>query len=439
MKQSARSAALTALQKWRKSGAWSDAALNAAIARAELEGRDAALASRICYGTIQNLTLLDHVLTQCCNQPLSRLEPQVLDILRLSAYQILMMDRVPAHAAVHEAVELCKGSGAKRAAGLVNAVLRRVADLGGELPNLPPVGTAAYLSVRYSHPLWLCENWIRAHGYAFTERALAANNADAPACLQCNQLKIDASELLVRLREAGFPAEPHAVLPDAIVCTGGAFAESDAFRSGWFYVQDAAAKTAVLIADPQPGMRVLDACAAPGGKSFAAAIQMRDTGEIVSCDIHEQKLKRLREGASRLGLSCIRTAAMDARKPVFEQASFDMVLADVPCSGLGVIRKKPEIRFKDPAALSALPEIQKDILNGLAPLVKPGGVLLYSTCTVQHAENESVVEAFLAEHLEYSLEAISLPWLNAPDGMHTFWPHVDSTDGFFVAKMRKHS
>ena len=434
----ARRAALTALQKWRKSGAWSDAALNAAISRFGLDTRDAALASRICYGTLQNLALIDHALTQCCDRSLSKLEPQVLDILRLSAYQILLMDRIPNHAAVSEAVELCKASGAGRASGLVNAVLRRVSAMNGAIPNLPNAGTAEYLSIRYSHPLWLCEQWIEVHGYAFTEAALSANNADAPSCLQCNQLRVDASKLYAELKALGFPVEMHAFLPDAIVCSGGDLAASQPYADGWFYVQDAAAKTAVLIADPQPGMRVLDACAAPGGKSFAAAIQMCNQGEIVSCDIHENKLKRLRDGAERLGFTCIRTRAMDARQPDLDPASFDVVLADVPCSGLGVIRKKPEIRYKDPDALASLPAIQLDILNGLAPLVSSGGVLLYSTCTVQRAENEAVVEAFLASHGEYSCEEIKLPWLNEADGMHTFWPHIDGTDGFFVAKLRKH-
>lgn len=437
MSRGARGAALTALQKWRKSGAWSDAALNVAIQKEKLDSRDAALASRICYGTLQNLGLLDHVISSCCDRPLQQIDPMVLDILRITAYQIMLMDRVPNHAAVHEAVELCKTSGAKRASGFVNAVLRRMSALDGEIPDLPKQGSAEYLSIRYSHPLWLCVSWIEAHGYDFTETALAADNAEAPACLQSNQLRVDASRLLVSLREEGCDVMPHEHLPDAIVCSGGALADTDAFRHGWFYVQDAAAKTAVLIADPQPGMQVLDACAAPGGKTFSAAIQMEDRGSILSCDIHENKLKRLRDGAERLGFHCIQTKAMDARQPDLEAESFDVVLADVPCSGLGVIRKKPEIRYKDPEALLGLPEIQKDILEGLAPLVKHGGVLLYSTCTVQRAENETVIEAFLSRHPEFRLEAFSLPWLDAPSGMHTFWPHIDHTDGFFAAKLRK--
>ena len=433
----ARAAALSALQKWNRADAWSDAALNAAIIRGGLDARDAALASRICYGTIQNLLLIDHWLSRCSNRPLNKLEPVVLDILRLSAYQLLLMDRVPAHAVVDEAVTLCKEKGKGRASGFVNAVLRKAASMNREIPDLPAEGTAEYLSIRFSHPLWLCENWIDAHGYAFAEAAVAANNEQPPVCLQCNQLRVDASRLLAELREAGYDVQPHAQLPDAVLCSGGDLAASAPFSNGWFYVQDAAAKCAVLLADPQPGMRVLDACAAPGGKTFSAAVQMCDQGEIVSCDIHENKLKRLRDGAARMGFQSIQTMAMDAREPTLPAESFDVVMADVPCSGLGVIRKKPEIRYKDPKALMALPKIQLDILCGQANMVRPGGVLLYSTCTVERAENEDVVQAFLELHPDFRLEALSLPWLNEPSGMHTFWPHIDGTDGFFVAKMRK--
>ena len=188
-------------------------------------------------------------------------------------------------------------------------------------------------------------------------------------------------------------------------------------------------------------MRVLDACAAPGGKSFAAAVQMHDQGCMISCDIHENKWKRIRAGAERLGLTCISTRTMDARRPDADLiGAMDVVLADVPCSGLGVIRKKPEIRFKDPAELARLPAIQRDILTGLAPCVKPGGVLVYSTCTVLARENEDVAHDFLRSHPEFSPEAFSLPLpgADAPDGMFTFWPQEHGTDGFFVCKLRRH-
>lgn len=426
---SAREAALAALQRWRKDDAWSDAALHAAIDRAALDRRDAALATRLCCGTLQNLAYLDYYLGLCCNTPLNRLEPQVLVILRLGAYQLLFLSQIPPHAAVSESVELCKQR-APRAAALVNAVLRRLDAIKDALPEIPGAGTSKYLSVRYSHPRWLVRRFKEEHGYAFAEAALAANNAETPVCIQTNQRKVDASLLLVRLKEQGFHPEMHPVLPDAILLPGGNVTDTAEFRAGWFYVQDAAAKMAVLAADPQPGMRVLDACAAPGGKSFAAAVQMRGQGSILACDRNENKLRRIREGAQRLGFGLIETAAVDARS---QTGSYDVVLADVPCSGLGVIRKKPEIRYKDPTELEDLPAIQRDILEGLARCVRPGGVLLYSTCTVLPEENEEVVTGFLSAHPELHPE--SSKWV--PEGMRTFWPHLDGTDGFFIAKLRK--
>ena len=423
MAMTAREAAWTALQRWRKNGAWSDAALNAVLQSAQLEPRDAALAARICYGTLQNLALLDHYLSVYCTTPLQKLEPKVLDLLRLSAYQIVLLDKVPPRAAVNEAVALCRKGGCARASGLVNAVLRRVAEHRDALPEIPGAGTADYLAVRYSHPRWLAQLYIDAHGYAFAERALAAY------------------ALAASLHADGIETEPHPWLPDALLCRGGNLAAARTFADGWFYVQDAAAHCAALVSGAQPGMRVLDACAAPGGKSFAAAMQMRDQGCMISCDIHENKWKRIRSGAERLGLTCISTRTMDARRPDADlTGAMDVVLADVPCSGLGVIRKKPEIRFKDPAELERLPTIQRDILAGLAPCVKPGGVLVYSTCTVLARENEDVAHDFLRSHPEFSPEAFSLPLpgADAPDGMFTFWPQEHGTDGFFVCKLRRH-
>ena len=262
-----------------------------------------------------------------------------------------------------------------------------------------------------------------------------------PACLQVNTLKTTPDALAASLRADGIETQLHPWLPDALLCRGGNLAAARAFADGWFYVQDAAAHCAALAAGVRPGMRVLDACAAPGGKSFAAAVQMYDQGCMISCDIHENKWKRIRAGAERLGLTCISTRTMDARRPDADLiGAMDVVLADVPCSGLGVIRKKPEIRFKDPAELARLPAIQRDILTGLAPCVKPGGVLVYSTCTVLARENEDVVRDFLHTHPEFSAEAFSLPLPGADtaDGMFTFWPQEHGTDGFFVCKLRRH-
>lgn len=432
MEMSARTAALLALARCRRDGAWSDAVLDGIIRNAGLDSRDAALASRLCYGVQQNMFLCDYYINAYSSVRTSRMEPKVLDILRMSVYSMLFLDRVPDRAAVNEAVEICKNGGNKRAAGLVNAVLRRVSENRDNLPAIPGEGTAEYLSIRYSHPQWLVKAYLGRIGYAETERLLIANNETPRICAQVNTLKTTADTL------CSADAQMHPWMPDCVFLPEGANG-LEPVKSGFAYVQDPAARLAVLAAAPQPGMAVLDACAAPGGKSFAAAILMRDDGSILSCDLHEKKLGRIRSGAERLGLHIIETMALDARNAASLGRQFDVVIADVPCSGLGVIRKKPDIRYKNADELVGLPEIQRNILRGLSACVKPGGVLLYSTCTLLEAENEGVCSQFLAENTAFTAEAFSLPEPigRAESGMFTFWPHIHGTDGFFVCKMRK--
>jgi len=242
-----------------------------------------------------------------------------------------------------------------------------------------------------------------------------------------NTLKTSVDALMMQLTEQGIGAEPHPWCPECLVIRGsGSLEQLDAFREGLFYVQDPAARMAAMAADLKPGMRVLDCCSAPGGKSFASAIAMENRGEIISCDLHEKKLGRIRENAERLGFSIIHTQAMDGSQPYEEfRKSFDLVIADVPCSGLGVIRKKPEIRYKPQADIQRLPEVQLRILRGLSSCVKAGGILLYSTCTILREENEAVVEAFLQEGHPFTVEE-----------MRTLWPHKNGTDGFFICRMR---
>ena len=432
----ARRAALTVLEKCRRSGAWSDAALGAVMDKAGLEERDRALCTALCYGVLQNLFLLDHVLQNASTPPLDKTEPKVLDILRVGAYQLLFMTRIPASAAVNESVNLSRALGFSRAAGYVNAVLRSVAAS----PVVPEIkGDApASLSIRYSHPRWLVSELFELLGAAEAEEFLKCDNAPVPAYLQVNTLKTDAEALRAALAGEGVETRPHPWLPDCLTADAGDLARTEAFRNGLFYVQDPAAFLAVLIAQPRPGQKILDVCAAPGGKSFAAAITSGAKAEITACDLHENKLKRIRAGAERLGLS-IDTLARDARenRPDWLGA-FDLVLADVPCSGLGVIRKKPEIRYKDPTAFVSLPGLQAQILQNAARCAAPGGVLLYSTCTIRRMENEDIIEAFLRQNEDFSPENFKIPGgRSSENGMLRLWPQRDGTDGFFIAKLRK--
>lgn len=422
----ARRAALDAMNAFRR-GAFSSEALDASIRASKLDARDAALCERIVRETLRNRTYIDFVLGQWSSRPMDKVEYAVLDILRTGAAQILFLDRVPPSAAVNEAVKLCRERGHDRAAGFVNGVLRRVAEHMESLPQVPGEGSAEYLSVRYSHPLWLAQEFIARRGYDGAEALCAADNAEPQIVIQTNTLKTSPSELERALSEAGISACPGICAGSFELSGAGAVAALPGFSEGLFYVQDPAARLAVESAGLEPGMKVLDACSAPGGKSFAAAMLMRGKGKILACDLKEGRLKRVSDGAGRLGIEIIETRRMDARHPGEElSGAFDVVIADVPCSGFGVIRRKPEIRFKPREEFARLPEIQLDILTSLAGCVKPGGVLLYSTCTLFERENEDVVRAFLSRSGGFTVTQ-----------ERTLWPDINKTDGFFICRMVK--
>ena len=436
MPDNARLAALTALERCRRSGAWSSAAMDAVISKYKLDPRSAALASHIFLGVMQNVTLIDHCIDQCCTRK-AKVEPKVRDILRCGVYQLAFMDKIPANAAVNEAVEQCKTLGYSRASGFVNAVLRSISRNKETIFEIQGKGTAEYLSVRYSHPRWLAEYMIERHGYDFAESFFAENNTEPPITIQVNTLKTTAIELKAMLEASGVEAKIHPWLENCLTVKGNV-AAMPGFNDGLFYVQDPAARAAVMAAGLKPGMKVLDACAAPGGKSFAAAIDMRNTGSILSCDLHEKKLGLIKSGADRLGIDIISAKAHDARQPFDDE--FDAIIADVPCSGYGVIRKKPDIRFKPEDERLSLPDIQLAILENLSCALKHGGTLIYSTCTVFSEENEDVVSSFLKSHDEFETVDFALPdGKTAECGMHTFWQHIDGTDGFFVCKLRRKS
>ena len=440
MSHSARDTALKVLIACRTHGAWADAALKAQLARGQLPTQDAALCSRMVYGVTQNRLLLDFYLAAYCSQKPDHLQPPLLDILRLGAYQILFLDKVPDRAAVSEAVELAKRSGRGQAAGLVNAVLRKLSQNKNALPPIPDRDEAKFLSIRYSHPKWLVKRLLELLGREETEAFLAADNTAAPLTVQVNPLKTTQEKLTAELGALGVRVTPHAWVPGCLELSGtGDLTALEPFQAGHFLVQDGAAALAARAAAVTPGQRVLDVCAAPGGKSFGAAFAMEDRGEILACDLHENKLKRIQDGARRLGLTSIRTAAADGRefRPEWE-AAFDTVLVDAPCSGLGIIRKKPDTRYKKADDLFTLPVVQQAILDNACRYVKPGGVLVYSTCTILPEENQQVTDAFLAQHRDFSREDLPLPdQAGQADGQVTLWPHRHDTDGFYICRMRR--
>ena len=433
----ARETALNALIACRKNGAWPNAALKEYLQRDRLESRDAALATRLVYGVLQNRNKLDFYLKQFLTGKLSGLHPVVKDILHLGLYQISELDRVPDSAAVNESVELTKKYCHKQrnAPALVNAVLRKAASTRGSW--VEPVSYAD----RYSHPEELITLLKKSLPKGKLEPMLIADNTAPQTCIQVNTLKTTAGELTRLLEERGIEVRCHSWMENCLVLSGlGNLERLEEFRQGLFYVQDPASRLSVLCAQLQKGWNVLDCCAAPGGKSFAAALAMEGTGSILSCDIYPHKAELIAKGAERLGFSNITAQCRDAseRNPAWQEA-FDAVIADVPCSGLGIIRKKPDIRYKNLRELEALPELQGAILENQAKYVRPGGVLLYSTCTVLPRENEAVVSAFLECHREFQREALTLPDIfpKNESGMITLIPGEYDTDGFFICRLRR--
>ncbi len=433
----ARETALNALIVCRKEGAWSNGALKQRIARDRLDSRDAALATRLCYGVVQNRGKLDFYLRQLLTGKLSGLHPVVRDILHLGLYQLRDMDKIPESAAVNESVELAKKycPGQKNAPALVNAVLRNAVRTLGTWQE-----PTSYED-RYSHPEALIALLKQNLPKGMLEPVLIADNTAPATTIQVNTLATTTPILKAALEEKGIACTYHSWMPDCLVLSGlGNLERLEEFRAGHFYVQDAASRLSVLCADLKPGWRVLDCCAAPGGKSFAAAVAMGGTGEIVSCDVYPHKTELIAAGAKRLGLTNITALCRDAtqEKPEWEN-SFDAVLADVPCSGLGIIRKKPDIRYKNLEELQALPPLQGKILDVQSRFVRPGGVLLYSTCTLLNRENGQVVEQFLQNHPDFYPERLHLPGVFPENhtGSITLIPGQYDTDGFFICRLRR--
>ena len=436
---SARKTALDALIACRKQAAWSNGVLKDYIARDRLDRRDAALATRLCYGVLQNRSMLDFFLKQLLTGSVKDLHPVVRDILHMGLYQIYELDKIPDSAAVNEAVAMTKKycRWQRSAPGLVNAVLRSAIRTKGELEQ------PTTLAQRYSPPQKLIDLLEVYVGREKLEPMLAANNGTPRTVVQVNTLRITTEALMEELKKEGVAAHPHSWMPDCLILGGtGSLDQLQDFKDGLFYIQDAAARLSVMCAEIPRGdqIRVLDCCAAPGGKTFAAAIMMGNQGKIRSADIHRHKTTLIQKGADRLGLTNVLVREQDAtdnHRSWYEK--MDVVLADVPCSGYGIIRKKPDIRFKDPADMERLPELQLKILYEQADYVKPGGVLLYSTCTLLRRENEDVVEAFLKHRQDFELEPLNLPEVfpRNTTGMLTLVPGEYDTDGFFICRLRR--
>ena len=427
----ARETALQVLERCRRDGAWSGQSLDQLLRAAALDERDAALAAQLSLSVLQNRRYLDYYIDLYCSAP--RLEPKLRDLLRLGACQLLLLDRIPAHAAVDETVALCKKLGLGRASGLVNAVLRRLSEHRESLPEIPGRGTSGYLALRYSQEDWLAEELIAQRGYDFAEAFFAACQTPALTDLQINPLKTTREAFLALLDAQGVEYSVPPFPESCVSLRGGRVDRLPGYDEGLFYVQDRAAAMAVEIAGVQPGMCVLDLCAAPGGKSFAAALRMLDRGEILSCDLHEKKLRLVESGAKRLGIGCIRALAADARQPdPAWRGIFDLVIADkaqagIPCRQHGPVRQLND--HPGPVAEAAA------ICRVVVVLRSGRGDL--DQAPVIGTDPKMIIGIHHQTHPAFSSCEFTVDGHASEGGCYTFWPQIDGSDGFFAAKLRR--
>jgi 16S rRNA (cytosine967-C5)-methyltransferase len=427
--------------------AYADLALHAALRDDRLALRDRAFATELVYGTLRWRGRLDFALAACVDRPLAELEPAVLTLLRLGAYQVLFCDSVPARAAVDETVRCAHTLGWSRAAGLVNAVLRALARRQGEIPwpdlERDPL---AHLVHALSIPEWIAQRWLDALGPAEAAALARASNAVPPLTARANPLATTREALLAELSARWPEAKLAAHAPLALSLGHGVDPGSDpAFREGRFTVQDEASQLVVELLAPQPGERVLDLCAAPGAKATAIAERVGAKGLVVACDRNQRRLELIGRAARRLSLANVHAAHADGTQPLagLPGAPFARALVDAPCSGLGTLRRNPDARWRlRPGDSVALAVTQRALLENAARELMPGGVLVYSTCTLLSEENEAVVAAFLAQHPELSLtERGALPAAVHPfveaDGFMRTWPQRHGTDGFFAARITR--
>ncbi len=440
----ARTAAWCALRKVQADEGYSNIVLDKTIKNSQLDARDAAFASTLFYGVLEKKIPLDHCLKQFSKIPLQKIDPGTLEILRMAVYQILYMDKVPDSAAVNEAVQLAKEQKLVKAAGFINGVLRNVIRKKQQIrwPDADD-GSLEALSVRFSCPKELISFWQKAYGAETAEKILSSLQEHPPIYIRINPLRCSLEEMKRFLEEKKVNYTEDLPVSNCLALWNpGSFTEWEPFRKGWFHVQDLSSQICCAFLSPEPGERVIDVCAAPGGKSFTLAEYMENRGELLSFDKYKGKVNLIRSGAERLELSCIRAGVRDAVLDEKNLQLADKVLCDVPCSGFGILRRKPEIRYKSLKELDSLPNLQYLILCKTSNLVRPGGRLLYSTCTLAPKENGQIADRFLKEHPEFEPYPLPLPSgvsheIMEADNQLTIFPHTCGSDGFFVAAFQR--
>ncbi len=417
---------------------------------AGLERREKALTTELVYGTLRHLLKIDYILGRLLSRPFVSLKVPVKNVLRLAVYQLLYLPEIPARAVCHSAVEQVKHSRYSGLASLVNGVLRSYLRNQNEIRFPDPVSDPAeYFSVEYSHPLWLVKRWLVRFGPEVTARILKTDNEPPPLTWRVNQRLTNTPEVMAELAKHGFQSRPGLFLTEAVfVESPGEPVETlPLFQSGRIFVQDESAMLVAHLVNPVPGELIVDLCAAPGGKSTHLAELMADRGEIISVDNHPHKIKLIQDNAGRLNLTSIQAFLADARNfSLPEERQVDAVLVDAPCSGTGVFRRRVDARYRrKPEDIRELAAIQQAILDRAASLIKPGGRLVYSTCTLEPEENQEQLDAFLKWHPEFEADDFRsflpgnvIQYAQAPDSKWlTLLPMSGGGDGFFMGRLRK--
>ncbi|MFN0159482.1 MAG: 16S rRNA (cytosine(967)-C(5))-methyltransferase RsmB [Bacteroidota bacterium] len=436
-----RGIAVRILNRVERTDSYLDKLLDVELKSSEINDLDKGLLTELVNGVLRWQNKLDWVLNGFSHGSFAKSEINIKNALRVALYQILFLDRVPHAAAVNEAVEFVKRIRGDKPAGLVNAVLRNIIrNMEGIRYPERAEDEVQYLSVVFSHPFWMVKRWLRRFGFDETQKLLAMNNERPELSLRINKLKMSPGQFLTTLeqQQIQFKGSTH-VDYFVKVKTLSKIAQMDLFRNGMFTIQDESAAFPCLLLAPKPGDRVIDMCAAPGGKTTHIAEMMKNEGEIIAVDKYEAKLNLIKTACERLGLRNVRLSAVDATEVEIEPG--DRVLLDTPCSGLGALAKKPDIKWKrDVSDILKLGKLQTSLLNNAARLVKPGGVLVYSTCTTEPEENQDVIKAFLKEHPEFSIDHAGQYVSHAvvtPEGFVETFPHKHCMDGSFAVRLMK--
>jgi 16S rRNA (cytosine967-C5)-methyltransferase len=440
-----REIALKVLTDIREKGAYSNYSINKYL-KEKISLKDENLVREIVYGVIENLTYIDYIISKLSAKKMEKIHPKILDILRMGVYQIAFTDKIPDRAAVNESVNLAKKYVHSGAAGFVNGILRNFSRKKDEVMKIDCGDRLEFLSIKYSHPKWMIERWIKAYGEDFAEKLLEANNSKPKLNLRVNNLKTDKDTLKRVLTNYGYEVYDTKYARDGIVVENPVrITDIDEFKQGHFTIQDESSMLVAQIANPKEDSIILDLCSAPGGKATHLAQIMNNKGRIICCDIYKHKLELIKENANRLGINIIETKLQDAQ--VLDEnmvGIFDICIVDVPCSGLGIIRRRPEIKWnRKEEDIDDLVEIQKNILNNASKYVKPGGLIIYSTCTIEDSENLSRVNEFLSKNKEFKLSSFDQliyydeNMKTSKQGYVQMFPNIHGTDGFFIARIKK--